>query len=407
MCILVPVSLTSFRRAKDKQLRKRASVQLDQGKPLSPPDTNSPSPSATTAQDDFAATEQPVAPPTPDLSPTEHIPALKISVPLPAWQITPNDDMSPHHVPARNHRLQDPDPYNIRRGSLPAMSGQGADSLHLSPHPVDRRNSLDVNCYRLMHHPFARIAREKNEALLAKSPLSPPGSTQAVTRGPGAIRSVSHAVHPYSRPVLAHRASEPHAWVPLRGSPFPPVPEAGPSLSLSTSASSSSSAVPNIPSRRPYDNRFYALTSRTLSSPGPGPLPAPDFQFGDPSSASTPPNASPVPGEVDTPPSSSGSSAHGPSPDLPMSELHRWAFPRGSTTSIMSAASGGLPGGPRDGDGETEDAVSTTASSSFSGISRFGSVASITGSDSSAMFSDVSSCVAAEMGYEAARKGSR
>lgn len=73
----------------------------------------------------------------------------------------------------------------------------------------------------------------------------------------------------------------------------------------------------------------------------------------------------------------------------------------------MSAASGGLPGGPRDGDGETEDAVSTTASSSFSGISRFGSVASITGSDSSAMFSDVSSCVAAEMGYEAARKGSR
>jgi len=74
----------------------------------------------------------------------------------------------------------------------------------------------------------------------------------------------------------------------------------------------------------------------------------------------------------------------------------------------MSATSGGLPGGPRDGDAETEDAVSTTASSSsFSGISRFGSVASITGSDSSAMFSDVSSCVAAEMGYEAGRKGSR
>lgn len=402
MCILTPVSLTPFRRAKDKQLRKRASAQLEQGKPLSPPDTNPSSPDATTAQDDSAATAQPVAPPTPDPSPTEHIPTLKISVPSPAWQTTLTSDMSPHHVPARNYRLQDPNLHNIRRGSLPAMS---ADSLHPSPHPVDRRNSLDVNCYRLMHHPFAHIAREKNEALLAKSPLSPPGSTQAVTRGPGATRSVTHAVHPYSRPVLAHRASEPHAWLPLRGSHFPPVPEAGPSLPVS---SSSSSAVPNIPSRRPYDTRLYALTSRTLSSPGPGPLPAPDFQFGEPSSASTPPNTSPVPGDVDTPPSSSGSSAHGPSPDLPMSELHRWAFPRGSTTSIMSATSGGLPGGPRDGDAETEDAVSTTASSSsFSGISRFGSVASITGSDSSAMFSDVSSCVAAEMGYEAGRKGSR
>ena len=399
------VSLTPpFRRAKDKQLRKRAS---DQEKPQSPQDTNSPD---ATAQDDAPATEQPqepLAPPTPDPSPTEHTPALKIScsVPSPAWQIspgTPTDDIPPHNVPARDHRFQDPDLYSTRRGSLPAMPSlpavQGADALHPSLQLVDRRNSLDVNCYRLMQHPFARIAKEKNEALFAKSPLSPPGSTQAVTRGPSAVRTVSHPVHPYSRPLLAHRASEPHAWAPLRGQ-FPPVPEGGPSLSVSTS--------PSVPSRRQYDTRLYAITARTLPSPGPGPLPAPDFQFGEPSSASTPPNASPVPGEGDTPPSSSsGSSAHGPSPDLPMSELQRWAFPRGSTTSILSTTSAG--GGPRDGDGEIEDAVSTTASSSsFSGVSRFGSVASITGSDSSAMFSDVSSCVAAEMAYEAGRRGSR
>ncbi|KAL4074227.1 hypothetical protein J3A83DRAFT_2701344 [Scleroderma citrinum] len=416
------------RRAKDKQLRKRAEGHLDQEKPLSPQATNPSSPNDS-PQDESTATEiptdtaqEPVSSPAPDPPSNESIPTLKIpsSHPpdsSPAWQIppgTPPDDIPPHHAPVHGHRSQDPGLYNTRRGSLPAIPSfpiQGADSLPPSHQLVDRRNSLDVNCYRLIHHPFARIAREKNEALLAKSPLSPPGSTQAVIRGPGSIRAVSHSVHPYSRPALAHRASEPHAWAPLRGSPFPPVPEGGSSIPLSTSASPpSSSGMPNISSRRPYDNRLYALTSRTLSSPIPGPLPTPDFQFGDPSSASTPPNTSPVPGEVDTPPSSSSSSsAHGPSPDITMG-LDRWAFPRGSTTSIASgtSASGGLPGGrPRDGEGDAEDAVSTTASSSsFSGLSRFGSVASITGSESSAMFSEVSSCVAADMGYEAGRRGS-
>ncbi|KAG6335309.1 hypothetical protein ID866_3772, partial [Astraeus odoratus] len=314
------------------------------------------------------------------------------------------------------HQRTDVDLYNLRRGSLPtvmpSLPQPDVETVHLPPHFDDRRKSLDINCYRLMHHPFAHVAREKNEALLAKSPLSPPGSTQAITRPPpgvgavamGAIRSAAHVTHshPYahSRPDIFHRASEPHVLFPSRNATLPAVPASG---RLPPSVSSSSSAMPHV-SRRYDNNRLYTLSMRTISSPIPGPLPTPNFQFGDPSLS---PNASPIPGEVDTPPSSSSSpSAQVTSPDI--SSLQRWAFPRGSTTSLTSAtsASSGLSGGLRDGECDTEDAASATTSN-FSGLSRFGSVASITGSDSSAMFSDVGSCNAAEMNYDGGmRRGS-
>ena len=267
---------------------------------------------------------------------------------------------------------QDPDLYSARRGSLPAvMPSQPITAPNMTQSPVhypDRRKSMDVNFFRLMHHPFARFAKEKNEALyLSKSPLSPAGSTQAnlarpsgAVLGIGPIRTNGHGY----RPTLSHRASEPQVFAPIRP-PFPPVPETGP-------------LPPQpAPSRRFSDNRLYAITSRPLTSPIPGPLPTPDFQFGNPSSGS-PSNGSPTPGEVESP------SVPLQSPDI--AQLQRWSFPR-----------------PRETDQDTED------SGSYSGLSRFGSVASVTGSDSSAMYSDVSSCVAADhIGYDApsTRRGS-
>ncbi|KAH0827404.1 hypothetical protein J3R83DRAFT_4060 [Lanmaoa asiatica] len=195
---------------------------------------------------------------------------------------------------------------------------------------------MDVNFFRLVHHPFARIAKEKNEALyLPKSPLSPAGSIQAnVMRTPGMVpgvgplRTYSHG-YPHPRPTLSHRASEPQVFASVR-TPYP-VPESGPPLQL------------HPPSRRFSDNRPYAITSRTLSSPIPGPLPTPDFQFGDPSSAS-PSNASPTPGEVESPPV--------PLQSPEITQMQRWSFPR-----------------PRDTDQDTED------SGSYSAFSRFGCVA--------------------------------
>lgn len=273
-------------------------------------------------------------------------------------------DIPPHLRPL-DPSGQDPDLYSTRRGSLPVMPSQPLAGPNLTPPPIhypDRRKSMDVGFFRLMHHPFARIAKEKNEALyLPKSPLSPTGFTQALTRphGIGPMRTNGHGY----RPALSHRASEPQVFAPVR-TPFPPVPEGGPLQSLQP------------PARRFSDNRLYAISSRTVSSPIPGPLPTPDFQFGDPSSVS-PPNASPTPGEVESPP------GHFQSPDI--SQLQGWSFPRS-----------------REPDQDTED------SGSYSGLSRFGSVASVSGSESSAMYSDVSSCVAVDhMGYDpSTRRGS-
>ncbi|KIK27985.1 hypothetical protein PISMIDRAFT_148331 [Pisolithus microcarpus 441] len=308
---------------------------------------------------------------------------------------------SPPATPVDASHPLDSDLYNTRRGSLPTV--MTVQDPPFPPQYLDRRKSLDVNCYRLMQHPYAGLAREKNEALLAKSPLSPPGSTQALTRQPAAMGPVRSAPLPsYAYSMRTYRASEPHVFTPLRGATFPPIPDSSP---ISTA---SPSIPPHLHPRRSYENRPFAFASRSGAPSIPGPLPRPDFQFGESSSTSPPQNASP---EGDTPPSSSsGSSVQAPSPDLSISMLHRWSFPRGSTTSITSATSAN--GGPphfslREGDGDAEDAISTTPSSSMGCLSRFGSVASVTGSESSVMFSDVSSCVAVDMGGDpSVRRGS-
>ncbi|KAN0090786.1 hypothetical protein V8E55_004352 [Tylopilus felleus] len=368
------------RRAKEKALRKRVSTSTDQEKPTSPSTKNSPPPRDSSPNDSSnssTATEKPTQddsslgpfPVDPSASPV-----LKISFSPPPSSAWPGFSGTPVDVPPHLRQLdstvQDPDLYSTRRGSLPTvMPSQPLAGPHLMQpqlHYPDRRKSMDVSFYRLMHHPFARIAQEKNEALyLPKSPLSPAGSIPAhLTRPPsiGPLRTNSHG-YPLPRPTLSHRASEPQVFAPVR-TPFPPVPEGGPLQSLAA------------PSRRFSDNRLYALSSRTVSSPIPGPLPTPDFQFGDPSSVS-PPNASPTPGEAESPP------VPMQSPDI--AQLQRWSFPRS-----------------REPDQDTED------SGSYSGLSRFGSVASVSGSDSSAMFSDVSSCVAVDhMGYDpSTRRGS-
>ncbi|KAI6032865.1 homeobox domain-containing protein [Pisolithus orientalis] len=350
------------RRAKDKQLRKRAAAQhlqsdeqnttTSQEEPQRDPSSDLREKLSEQTQERVSphpsSTDSPPFAPDPSISPVGlHQSQSPPATPVDAWQ----------------HPL-DPDIYNARRGSLPAVMPVQDSSLLPPPHfNVDRRKSLDVNCYRLVQHPYAGVVREKNEALLAKSPLSPPGSTQALTRPPstmGPIRSAS-LLSPYAHPP-----------------------------------------------RSSYENRPFAFASRAAPPPIPGPLPRPDFQFGE--SSSTPPsqNASP---EGDTPPgSSSGSSAQASSPDISISMLHRWSFPRGSTTSITSATSpNGIPPhcSLREGDGDAEDAISTTPSSSIGCLSRFGSVASITGSESSVMFSDVSSCVAVDMGGDSSvRRGS-
>ena len=368
------------RRAKEKANRKRATSVVSHDKPAPYMKNSPPSRDASPGDSNSStATEKPLCGSEDDLvsRPPPIEPPLKVSCSPPlvpisvsAWpDPTAPSDIPPHVRPPMLDPNQDPDLYNARRGSLPTvMPSQPLPGPNMSQSPLhypDRRKSMDVSVFKLMHHPFARFAKEKNEALfMSKSPLSPAGTTQAnLTRPSGVVPGVGPIRTNGYRPTLSHRASEPQVFAPLR-TPFPPVPETGPLQ------------PPPAPSRRFSDNRLYAITSRPLASPIPGPLPTPDFQFGNPSSGSSS-NGSPTPGEVESPP------VPLQSPDI--AQLQRWSFPR-----------------PRETDQDTED------SGSYSALSRFGSVASVSGSDSSAMYSDVSSCVAADhIAYDpSTRRGS-
>ncbi|KIK97125.1 hypothetical protein PAXRUDRAFT_10369 [Paxillus rubicundulus Ve08.2h10] len=386
------------RRAKDKQLRKRASAAVEKERAAATSAQKSPSPRDTSPNDSSnssTATEKPTHSAEDDTSSqgpslhksaTESSPVTKIPCspsllcdsPPSAWlgsSGTPTE-IPPHVRPlAFDLTLQQSDPYNTRRGSLPAvMPSQpmtGPDATQPPQHYPDRRKSVDVNFSRLVHHPFARFAKEKNEALChPKSPLSPPGSGQAtVMRSPsgvmgsiGPIRGTGHSAYSHPRPPLAHRASEPYVFASGR-----------PAVSL-VQESGSPLHPPTVGSRRMSENPMYAFTSRTLSSPIPGPLPTLGYQFGDPQSAS-PSNASPTPTDVGSP------SGYLHSPE--MAVLQGFSFPRS-----------------READQDTED------SGSVGGLSRFGSMSG--GSDSSVIYSDVSSCGPVDhMGYDLnARRGS-
>lgn len=273
----------------------------------------------------------------------ESSPLTKLAVPpqppLP-WHSNPSTpaQTSPHlRHPSLQVTWQDNnDLLNSRRGSLPINMSMPDPSHPPTPFP-DRRKSMDVNFLRLLHHPFARVAKEKNDAIFhrshAGSSQRPPSGLAGPSIRTASYGSSSSSYNPYPRPPLAHRASEPHVFAPIQSSPFPNGQEVPPNS--------------HMPRRLEHP---FATSSRALPSPIPGPLPKPDFQFGAPSSVS-PPHASP---DADSP------------------NLHSWAFPRNDT------------------DQDTEDSASSI------GLSRFGSIASACGSDTSAtsaIYSDVSSCV--------------
>jgi hypothetical protein len=369
----LPHSAPSFRRAKDKALRKRVQdhPQLDSS-PASPQKSQSPrETSPIDSSHSFTPTEKPTDPaeggslPSPgphtvERSSLESSPLTKLSNhPGPAqstfpWHSYPPipPQSSPHlRHPPLQVTWQNNDLINSRRGSLPITTSIPSPDLNHPPtHFPDRRKSMDVGFLRLMHHPFARVVKEKNDAIFLSSPLSPAGSDQSITRSPSGLagpsmRNASYGStsYPYPRPTLAHGASEPYVFAPQRSSPFYNIQE-----------------VPPDTSRRP-DHRF-ATSSRTLSSPIPGPLPKLDFQFGAPS----PPHAL----------------SDGDSPNL-----HTWAFPRHEIGQ------------------DTEELVRSI------GLSRFSSIASACGSDTSArsaIYSAVSSCVGADhMVFDTnARRGS-
>ena len=176
-----------------------------------------------------------------------------------------------------------------------------------------RRRSVDASLQRLANNPYAPLARAKNTGLFGTQ------STAPLRRPP-------------SRPGYLTFQTSPHMTYPsdVRRASINAFPQ-------STVSPSSLSPYYAIRSSLP-EHQLYA-TSRTLSSPLPGPLPAPNFSFG---AANTP--------------------------------------------SMVSARSGGSEGDSPDSlyrEVEQDDEDGNVLSGPYYPHSRFGSIASVATSDSS------------------------
>lgn len=262
-------------------------------------------------------------------------------------QLHVNTDSS--HSSWQSSPLATPDDYRlsgeldacfIRRGSLPGDAFYNDDGL-LAGHfdPFARRRSVDASLHRLAANPYANLARAKNSAL-------------SVSRFPGnldgsySLSRSSSVSHDFSNPPPMpnfHNSSlhTRHSSADSRAYRFSPH---GVPVSPSPSPNYHSSIRCSLP-----DNQLFAFSTRPVSSPLPGPLPSPDFSFGIASSGSS----------LTSPDSERNSPDHS----------HGFMF--------------------RGEDLDTED---DTASVSYGGYSRFGSIASIGTNDSSntsAYYSDI------------------
>jgi hypothetical protein len=282
--------------------------------------------------------------PSPESSPASQ---AHLSVPpeLPHLSWTASQSLSPE-MP--NHALRQPGPpqapadLNLRRPSLPAVMspldifpGSGFGSLSSPVNLMARRGSVE----RLGGNPYARFLLSRVNSYRSASFRELQNEPSDPFEHSGFIGADS------SRPVLEHRASSmPHVFT-------------GVDMQRRASMPSVSSSTGRVPDRR----GLYAVSSRTVAAPIPGPLPSPNFSFGPP--ADSPAGSSPLSGDND-----GDYMDHNPG-------LAGFSF------------------GPRADDNDAEDDVTSTSYDAMS--SRFGSIASITGSESSntsAYYSDVGSC---------------
>ncbi|KZT19078.1 hypothetical protein NEOLEDRAFT_1142590 [Neolentinus lepideus HHB14362 ss-1] len=197
----------------------------------------------------------------------------------------------PHGIAPRHAALPDHELQNLRRGSLPTivykrLSGPSEDSLS-----ARRRSLADANLARLAAHPYAHVAQAVNNAIYGSSHtpfLRPP--SRLSSHSPAEQRGAADApvfTDPFQRPSLQHRASMPHVlnaqgvYAPgtfARGSEHISPLRRHPSL------------APNVagvhgcpsPDRSPYLDVVppHALSHRSVPPPIAGPLPPSDYSFG-------------------------------------------------------------------------------------------------------------------------------
>jgi hypothetical protein len=364
------------RRAKEKALASRA---LSSRQPTTLPSILNPS------DDD----DQPDSPPLPQSPSDTHQSSSSASIPPES-----NIDSSSHSSPTTSSSLPNiqsdsfssswynpPSPQedqsfirqsgsfdllNLRRGSLPAypQSPDPSFASHFTGEldPLSRRRSVDTSLLRLATHPYAHHARAKNGAIFGGRFYTPqgrftdPSSCYPAAGSPPAnlhnirprqLNSSAHNLVPINRP---YDFVSPSGCVPPSSSPLTPF----------------HAVRATLPGN---NNHHHVMSMRTISSPLPGPLPSPGFSFG---AANSSPPQIPSPIERDSP---------DPMPDYP------YSFPR------------------RFDDTDAED---DATSASYDAFSRFGSISSYAGSESSntSAYSDVGSCDFASYKSDC-RRGSR
>ncbi|KAH9938938.1 hypothetical protein B0H21DRAFT_52407 [Amylocystis lapponica] len=320
------------RRAKTKQLAKKeaakraGTVHKDEpdysaspvppSTPLLASQSNSPSLSPEGASPDVDISVSSTAPSTPNVEavtpqpersplasntspfPPAHIQTSRSgSAPAGTWPIpTPSSApasaqaTSSFQLPYSASHLAPPDAslYNLRRPSLPTLAShvQPLSHTHSLVRGFDpaarRRSCVDPHALRLSSHPYAHLAVAANESLYPEPPHTPSSA------------HMFHAPH-QRRPILTQRMTVPT----LYGVPSAPPPQPH-TLTRHPSLNSYEQFVPSAPP--PHTAQFahgqehsrghgqghgytieqYALSQRAVPAPIPGPLPAPDFSFGAP-----------------------------------------------------------------------------------------------------------------------------
>lgn len=167
-----------------------------------------------------------------------------------------------------------------RRGSLPVNAYPHTQDSPNSPPTVDsfdplaRRLSVDASLQRLANNPYAHLARAKNGALFGSRTMAPTRHRQA-SRAPYGQRTISASAS------MPYRLDMRRASMDSRAFRLSPRSAASPSPSPLTPYNAVRASLPG--------HDLYAISTRPISSPIPGPLPSPNFSFG---AASTPSMAS-------------------------------------------------------------------------------------------------------------------
>lgn len=225
--------------------------------------------------------------------------------------------------------------------------------------PSIRRASVDTNMTRLGIHPYTHLASTPGDINLLRRGSMPQVLDSQMTSGAGSNGRSAGFLNPQGhghfaqRPPMFARMSMPALMhMPEESAAFEESP---PRISQAFMSNQTMHNLAQYGGRQPIGGMF-SVPSREIPAPIPGPLPSPGFSFGDaPTSSST---------------ESSGASSS-PSLTTPSSA--------GPHPSLLLHARRSLSGPAEDPD--TEDDAS--AVSSNYPFSRFGSFASVAGSESS------------------------